>query len=80
MKLRILHEAQVEAVVLMAREQYTAQQGSETARNAPKGQYEKSRNAKENGRLRELATCHDVSVVDISGGHGGRTRNPLLGN
>ena len=49
--------------------QKAVQQGSETARNASKCQCGNSRNAKENGRLREFATCR-------GGGHGGRTRNP----
>lgn len=57
--------------------QKAVQQGAETARNVSKCQCGNSRNAKENGRLRELATCHDVCVINISGGHGGRNSGPF---
>lgn len=64
----MLAKATPESVV-----QKAVQKGTEMARNAKNGHREKSRNTKENGRLRSVATCR-------GGGHGTRTHNPVRGN
>ncbi len=51
-----------------------------TAGNAGQARNGSYRNTQGNGRLQPVATCHDESVIDVSGGHGTRTHNPVRGN
>lgn len=64
-------KASAESVV-----QKAVQNGTEMARNASNCHSEKSRNTKENGRLRCVATGHDVSVICNSGGNQFRVGTP----